>query len=62
MSSIWSFHNAVLQEDSSDVYKVLKYSCCAIVLPILYFILPRPHCRHHHGLLTIPYDYSDWPL
>ena len=36
------------------MYKVLKRTCWAIVLPIRSFVFPRPHCRRRRGLLKVP--------
>ena len=36
------------------MYKVLKRTCCAIVLPMSSFALPCPRCRRRRGLLKVP--------
>ena len=35
------------------MYKVLKRTCWAIVLPISSFVFPCPRCRHRRGLLKV---------
>ena len=36
------------------MYKVLKRTCWAIVLPIRSFVFPCPRCRRRRGLLRVP--------
>ena len=36
------------------MYKILKRTCLAIVLPIRSFVFPCPRCRHRRGLLKVP--------
>ena len=36
------------------MYKVLKRTCWAIVLPIGSFVFPCPRCRRRRGLLKVP--------
>ena len=36
------------------MYKVLKRTCLAIVLPIRSFVFPCPRCRRRRGLLKVP--------
>ena len=36
------------------MYKVLKRTCWAIVLPIRSFVFPCPRCRRRRGLLKVP--------
>ena len=38
------------------MYKVLKRTCWAIVLPIRSFLFPCPRCRRRRGLLKVPND------
>ena len=38
------------------MYKVLKRTCWAIVLPIRSFLFPCPRCRRRCGLLKVPND------
>ena len=35
------------------MYKVLKRTCRAIVLPISSFVFPCPRCRRRRGLLKV---------
>ena len=40
-----------------EMYKVLKRTCWAIVLPIRSFVFPRPRYRRRRGLLKAPISY-----
>ena len=41
-------------EDSQGMYKVLKHTCWATVLPIRSFVLSRLRCRRRRDLLKVP--------
>ena len=40
-------------QDGLEMYKVLKHTCWAIVLPIRSFVFPCPRCRRRRGLLKV---------
>ena len=40
------------------MYKVLKRTCSATVLPITSFVFPCPRYRRRRGLLKVPVVYS----
>ena len=45
--------------DGQEMYKVLKRTCWAIVLPIRSFVFPCPCYRRRRGLLKVPISERD---